>query len=128
MADGEAFALDHVLAGRSHIEQQVHEMVVEQVHFVDIEKAAIGAGEQARLEALLALGEGAFEIQRADHTVFGRAERQVDDRRRDLFGDLGFLAVADAAQSCGRRRQAAIGTAADDFDFGQQGRQGPDRG
>ncbi len=58
-------------------------MILEQVHFVDVEEAAIGAGEQAGLEAARAVGERALEVERADDAVLGRAERKVHHRHRD---------------------------------------------
>ena len=50
MAHAEALALDDVDAGGRDVEQKIDEMVLEQIDFVDVEKAAIGLGEQAGLE------------------------------------------------------------------------------
>ena len=84
MPDAETLPLDDVLAGCRHIEQQIDQMILEQIDFVDIEKAAIGARQQPGLERLDALRQRAFQIERADDAVLGRAERQVDDRHRRL--------------------------------------------
>ena len=54
VADAQAFALDDVLAGGRHIEQQIDKVVFEQVHFVDVKEAAMRLRQQARLEAFLA--------------------------------------------------------------------------
>ena len=75
----EALALDHVLARGGDVEQEIDEMVLEQIDLVDIEKAAIGLREQARLEGFFAMRERALEIERADDAILGRAQRQIDD-------------------------------------------------
>ena len=54
-------------------------MVFEQVDFVDIEKTAIGLGEQAGFKALFARGQCTFEIEAADDAVFGGAQRQIHE-------------------------------------------------
>jgi hypothetical protein len=89
MADRQPLALDDVLARLRHVEQQIDEVILQQVDLVDIEIAAIGPRQQARLERLFALGQGAFDIQRADDAVLGRAERQVDHRGRFLDHGIG---------------------------------------
>ncbi len=81
VADGEALALDHVLARGRDVEQQVDQMVLQQVDLVDIEEAAVGAGQKPRLESLLGAGQRPFDVERAGDAVLGRAERQVDDGR-----------------------------------------------
>jgi hypothetical protein len=45
------------------IEQEIHEMVFEQVDFIDVEKAAMSFGQEAGLKGLFALGEGALKIE-----------------------------------------------------------------
>lgn len=55
VTDGQALALDHVLAAGGHVDQQVHQMVFQQVDFIDVEKAAVRARQQAGLEGLDAL-------------------------------------------------------------------------
>lgn len=46
VADRQAFAFDHVFAGDRHVEQQVDDVILQQVDLVDIEIAAIGAGDR----------------------------------------------------------------------------------
>jgi hypothetical protein len=63
-------------------------MVGEQVDLVHVQDALVGAREDARLERLLAR-ERAAQVERADQPVEGRAERQLDERRRaQLAGPL----------------------------------------
>ena len=78
VADAQAFPLHHVLAGRGHVDQEVHQVVLQQVHLVDIQEAAVGAGEQAGFERLLAAGQRAFQVERAHHPVLRRPQRHVD--------------------------------------------------
>ena len=126
MAYREALALDDVLAGGRDVDQQVHEVILEQVDLVDVEKAAVRAGEEAWLEGAHALGQRALEIERPDDAILGRAERQVDDRYRSLV--LGKFAGlrADAAVIAvvaGLRRIAAVAAAGDDLHRRQQRRE-----
>ena len=110
VADAQALALDHVLARGRDVEQQVDQVVLEQVDLVDVEKAAIGAGQQAGLERLLAVRQRALEVERADDAVLGGAQRQVDHRhRRDAAAARGRCRRArqSVAQRAGRRRVAA---------------------
>jgi hypothetical protein len=72
------FAFDHVDPHRRAVEQQIDHVVVEQVDFVDIEHAAIGRGQHARLKVAFALLDRLFDVERADDAVFGRADRQID--------------------------------------------------
>ena len=85
MANAQALALDHVLAGRCDVEQQIDQVILEQIGLVDIKKAAMRARQQPRLERLDALAQRAFEIERTDHAVLRGAERQIDDRDRRKF-------------------------------------------
>ena len=63
----QTLALDQVLARRSDVDQQVHQVILQQVHLVHIQEAAVGAGEQAGLE-------------RASHPGPGRVPDQVPPR------------------------------------------------
>ena len=84
VAHGHRVALDVADAHRGCVEQDVDEVVGQQVDLVDVEHAAVRAGEQAGLERALA-GQRAAEIQRAGEAVDRRADRQLDQRRRALF-------------------------------------------
>jgi hypothetical protein len=97
VAHAEALALDHVLAAGGHVQQRVDQMVFQQVGLVDVQKAAVGAGQQAGLEALLAAGQRALQVQRADDAVFGGAQRQVHHRHAAL-ADLEFAVGAFCAR------------------------------
>ena len=80
--NADAFALDGVDAHRSRVKQHIDQMIVEQVDLVDIQEAAIGLRQQARLEAPLALGQGVLQVERADHPILRGGHRQLDQRRR----------------------------------------------
>jgi hypothetical protein len=78
-----------------HVEEEVDDVVLEQVHLVDVEVSPVGAGEKAGLEGLFAARERPFDIERADDAVLGHAEGEVDDRggalddaSRPYFGPL----------------------------------------
>jgi len=82
MADGNAFALDYVAARRRRVKQYIHDVIVEQIDFVDVEETAIGASKQSGLERLDSLNERAFYVERSAHPIFGCPEREIDNRNR----------------------------------------------
>ena len=131
MADAQALALDHVLARRRDVQQQVDQMVLQQVDLVDVEEAPVGAGQQPGLERLLTLGQRPLEVERADDAVLGGAQRQIDHRhrRRDAL-DRRTARCARQSGHSGRigRRIAVVAAARHDLHRRQQGRQRPDRG
>ena len=47
MLNGNTFALDEVSSGDGDIKQQINQVIFEEIHFVNIEEAAIGAREQS---------------------------------------------------------------------------------
>ena len=123
VAHREPLALDDVLARLRHVEQQVDEVVLEQVDLVDVEEAAMGARQQAGLEALDALGQRFLQVERADDAILRRAERQVDHRHRrlDRWQRAGGLArAALVAERGAGRRVAAVAAALDHLHARQQ--------
>ena len=79
VAHAQTLALDDVLARRCDIDEEIDQVILEEVHLVDIEEAAVGAGEQARLEGAFAACERALQVEGADDAVLGGAQRHVDD-------------------------------------------------
>ena len=78
VAHAQALAFDHVLARRRDVDEQIHEVILEQVHLVDVEEAAVRARQQPRFERLLAARQRTLQVERADHAILGRTERQID--------------------------------------------------
>ena len=72
-------ALDMHPPHRGGVEQHVDQVVVQQIDLVDIEHAAVGAGQQARRERVLAVAQDFLQIQRADDAVLGGSDRQLDE-------------------------------------------------
>ena len=77
----DAVALDVHPAHRRGVEQHVDQMVVQQVDLVDVEHAAVRAGQQAGRERMLAVAQHLLQVQRSDHAVLGGADRQLDEPR-----------------------------------------------
>src|SRR6516162_1035611 len=97
MLERNAFALDFVDACNGNIQEQINQMVLEQIHFIDVEKAAIGTREQSRFERLNADPERALNVDCAADAVFGGAQRQVyDGHGSALAPELPFLAQSRA--------------------------------
>ena len=99
-------------------------MVFQQVHFVNVQIAAISLGEQAGLKHLFAVNQGAFNVQGAQHPVFGGPQGQVDYRDVDL-GNLtlgvGIRRTAHLTVIARFNRVAAVLAACDGRHFWQQG-------
>ncbi len=79
MRHRDALALDGVLPHRRGVEEHVDDVVVEQVHLVDVEDVAVGLGEDARLELLLTALDRRLDVDRADDAILGRVDGQLDD-------------------------------------------------
>ena len=94
--DRHPVALDRRAAHRRGVEQQVDEVVVQQVDLVDVQDPAVRLGEQPGLVVRLAGGQGALEVQRAEHPVLGGTDRQLDEPHRTLL-DLGARDLARVA-------------------------------
>ena len=87
MADRDALALNHIHTAGGHIKQHVNKVIFEQIHLVNVEEAAISAGEEARRKSLDALGQRTLNVKRPADTILRRAERQVNDRHRNGNGE-----------------------------------------
>ena len=95
MRERDALALDDVPAHRGGVEEHVDDVVVEQVDLVDVEDAAVGVGEEPRLEATLAELDRRLGVDGADDAVLGRVDGQLDDPHPPAL---------DRASDAGRRR------------------------
>ena len=131
MAKAQAFPLDDILARSRHIEQQVDDMVLEEIDFVDVEKSAVGAGQETRLESGFAGHQGAFEVECTGDAIFRGTERQVDHGNGapallQWAGQAGFAAFVAARVAI--RRIATVAATIDDDDLRQDGGESPDGG
>ena len=123
--DRDAVALHVRPAHGGGVQQQVDQVVGQQVHLVDVQHAAVRGGEQSGLVGLHAVGEGALQVERADHAVLGGAHRQFDQRGRPRPGRRGRLVRAVRALRVGPRRIAGEPAARHDRDLRQEGSQCP---
>ncbi len=76
MPVGNAIALDQVDAAGGDVEQQVHQVVRQQVHFVDVEHAAVGLGQHAWGKPRATFAEGGVQVEAADDALLAGAQRQ----------------------------------------------------
>ena len=124
--DRDAVALDRRQSHRGGVEQQVDEVVVQQVDLVDVEDAAVRAGQQAGLVRGDALAERLLQVQGAEHAVLGGADRQLDEADRPA---LGRRVGGEGAVGGERVRLARIGgepVAGDHLDRRQHGGEAAD--
>ncbi len=96
MCERDSLALDHVHAHRSGVQQNVHYMIVQQVYLINIKQAAICRCQYSRFEVPLTLLNGLLDIERSNHAVFRRGNRQVH-KRGGLYMKRKFLCIAICA-------------------------------
>jgi hypothetical protein len=109
------------------IEQQVDEMIMEQVDFVDVEDAAVGGGEQTGLVGHVPGAERLLQIEGTDHPILARTDRQLHQSRGSL-AELRLNMRAVRTQRIGLVRVTAESAALDDRDRRQHVSQRPDHG
>jgi hypothetical protein len=80
MPDTQSVTLHHVYARDSDVQQQVHEVVLQQVDFVDVEKSPVGRSQQSGFESLDAGGQRLFQVQCPNDPVFTGTQWQVNHR------------------------------------------------
>ena len=90
--DRDTLALDGRPPHRRRIEQQVDEMIMEQVDLVDVEDAAVSGGEQPGLIGHVPGSQGLLQVERSDHPVLARTDRQLHQSRR-----AGWRSAAERA-------------------------------
>ena len=85
VGDRDAVTFDGRAAHRGRIQQKVDEVVVQEVDLVDIQDAAVGAGEESGLILGDAFGERLLEVERAEYAVLGGADGELDEANRPGF-------------------------------------------
>ena len=119
-----ALALDDVDAHRGRIEENVHQVIVEEVDLVDVEDVAVGVSEDTRLEAALPLLDGALDVESAHDPVLGRVDGELDhphraaDPEEVLPGKLAGAALV--AEQVSTPRAAGEAAALDHLDLREQ--------
>ena len=99
VAVGNAVAFHKVDAAGGRVQKNVHQVVGEEVDFVHVQHAAVGARQEAGGEGNSAVGQRAAEVQGAGHHFLGGAQGQVDEsaaahHRRQAARRRGFGAAA----------------------------------
>ena len=130
MANAQALAFYDILAGSGDIEQKIDKVILKQVHLIYVKKAAMGAGEQPRLEMFFASAQRALNIERPNHAILSCPQRQVHNGGWLHLG-LGLATrgrLAAGAEAGISLRCTIIWTAGDQAFLWQKGRQSPDSG
>mmetsp|Transcript_3278 Transcript_3278/g.10788 ORF Transcript_3278/g.10788 Transcript_3278/m.10788 type:complete len:263 (+) Transcript_3278:518-1306(+) len=83
MAHGQALALDRHVTRRERLQQQVRGGLVEEVDVVNVQHAAVGSGEEARLEDGLAGTDRLLHVDRAQQPVLQHVQRDLHKGRVD---------------------------------------------
>ncbi|KAF5036641.1 hypothetical protein DSECCO2_572960 [anaerobic digester metagenome] len=91
MRHRDPLALDGVDTHGSGVEEDVHEVVVEQVHLVDIEDPPVGGGKETRFERPDPSRNRSLQVDRADHPILGGTDGQGDHANRARLGLRGSL-------------------------------------
>ena len=69
MGERDTLSLDYVHAHGGGVEQDVHQVVVQEVHLIDVQNVAVRLGEDARLEAPGAGAQRGFDVDGPNHPV-----------------------------------------------------------
>ena len=75
----DALALDDVDTHRGGVEEDIHDVVVEEVDLVHIKEVAVGLGQDAGLETAVSMLESGLQVDAAHHPVLRRVDRQLYD-------------------------------------------------
>mmetsp|Transcript_48531 Transcript_48531/g.156706 ORF Transcript_48531/g.156706 Transcript_48531/m.156706 type:complete len:495 (-) Transcript_48531:12-1496(-) len=122
--DADALALDSVPAACGAVKQNVDQVVIQEVDLVDVQNAAVRPRQEARLEGLLALGQGLLDVDGAADPVLGGAQRQVDHRHLSLANRKHIAPgrpVSDlVAHVLGLRWRGVVGVVGHTVDLGQE--------
>jgi hypothetical protein len=94
MGERDALALDGVHAHRSGVQQRVDQVVVEEVHLVHVQDAAVGGSHEPRLEPAFTVLERVLHVECADKPVLGRGDRELYHPRAP--GRAGKLSLGRA--------------------------------
>ena len=125
MRHRDPLALDGVLPHRRGVEEHVDDVVVEEVHLVDVEDVAVGLGEHAGLELLLAALDRRLDVDRTDDAILGRVDGQLHDAHaaaptRQRFAALAHASVHSEALQIGVIGRASVTAVGDDVKPGQE--------
>ncbi len=124
--DAHTLPLDAVDPERRGVEEDVDDVITQQVRLVEVQDAAVGGRQQPRLEHPTTVGQRAFEIEGARHTVTCRTNGQLDERY--LAAD-GSRAVVRPGRAAGVRptRIAVERAPVDHVDLRKEAGQAADR-
>ena len=107
-------------------------MIVEEVHLIHIEQAAVGLGQEAWFKGPHALAEGFFNINRSAESIFCGAEGKVHHRHLPRFCGHAFVADQPFAHLAALQvwvcSGAVVGVSSHDINVGEKVRQRTDRG
>lgn len=79
---GDSVTLDVNATHRRGVEKHVDQVVVKQIHLVDVQNSLVSRGEQSRLESALTVAENLLEVDGPDHSVLGGADGQFHQAGR----------------------------------------------
>ena len=71
VGEGNALPFHIVHSHGGGIQEQIHEVIVQKIHLIDVEYVPVGGGEDTGLELLLAGLEHVLQVQRTGHPVLG---------------------------------------------------------
>mmetsp|Transcript_48527 Transcript_48527/g.156684 ORF Transcript_48527/g.156684 Transcript_48527/m.156684 type:complete len:479 (-) Transcript_48527:12-1448(-) len=122
--DADALALDGVPTACGAVKQHVDQVIIQEVDLVNVQDAAVRPRQEARLERLLALGQGLLDVDGATDAVLGGAQRQVDHRHLPLADRKDISPgrpVSDlVAHVLGLRWRGVVGVVGHTVDLGQE--------
>jgi hypothetical protein len=130
--EGNALPLHHIHAHGCSVQQHVHQVVVQEIHFIHVKDAPVGRGQKPRLEVFLPGLDGLFQVNGAEQAVLSGAQGQVHHRHgpvahRQLLA-WGQTGPAGVAHKLRLLRVAVKSTVGHHGNGGQKRSQTPGRG
>mmetsp|Transcript_68807 Transcript_68807/g.108484 ORF Transcript_68807/g.108484 Transcript_68807/m.108484 type:complete len:239 (-) Transcript_68807:226-942(-) len=130
VANADALTLHGVPATRCRVQQDVHQVVVQQIHLIHVQNPSVRFREQPGFESLLTLGQGLLDVNGTTNAVLCGAQRQINHGhllvlQRQVFPSC--LAISHLlAHDFLLLRRGVVGVIGDTGDLGQQIHQGSD--
>ena len=132
VGEADPLPLDDVHPHGRRIEQQVHDVVIEQVDLVHVQQPAVGGGEDARLEVALSLLDGQLDVQRAHDAILSGADGKVHEASATARQGQDFALLPPLLTVVAHRfnpvRGTVEGAIGHHFDLGKQRGQGAGSG
>jgi len=100
MGKGYSFPFHGVHPHSRRIEEQIHDVIFQQVHLIDVEEVPVGVGQDTRFKSFFAFLQGVLDIEGAHQPVLGDPEGELDDSHPSPFPIQATLCLQPLTAGC----------------------------